>query len=274
MSEAPLAQPWLNFDPAMVLEIAMGADHPHDIAERHGLDVVDFEHMLALPWFNELVARKRQELQDAGQLFQIKAAAMAEALLTRLFQQSMAAAIAAPLQVEVAKQLTDIGRLKPTAAAPLAGPGFQINIQIASPSPDATATSPLVNVTPQSASSSSVSTPTSPGPNVPTRPAPGVAAEILPTVATPTSPIPTSAPPSPAAPPLLTFDHALPPPVYISNLKTPDFDVRHPQTPATGVAGAVPGVGSLAGTTLAQAAARAFDRHAQPVGLPPRLPKG
>jgi hypothetical protein len=234
----------------------MGADHPHDIAERHGLDVVDFEHMLALPWFNELVARKRQELQDAGQLFQIKAAAMAEALLTRLFQQSMAAAIAAPLQVEVAKQLTDIGRLKPTAAAPLAGPGFQINIQI-----NGDATAPL-NVTPG----------TSPGPNVPTRPAPGVAAEILPTVATPTSP--TSAPPSPAAPPLLTFDHALPPPVYISNLKTPDFDVRHPQTPATGVAGAVPGVGSLAGTTLAQAAARAFDRHAQPVGLPPRLPKG
>jgi hypothetical protein len=258
MSE-PLAQPWLNFDPAMVLEIAMGADHPHDVAERHGVDVVDFEHMLTLPWFNELVARKRQELADAGQLFQIKAAAMAEALLTRLFQQSMAAAIAAPLQVEVAKQLTDIGRLKPAPGAALpSGPGFQINIVVATP--DAT-TPTLVNVTPN---------PTSPDLTAaqPAGPAPGAAAN---------SPDLAAAPPSSGPSPTLTLAFP-PPPAYISNLKTPDFDIRHPSAPTVATAGAVPGVGSLSpgasalsGTPLAQAAAKA---SAAVPGLPSTPPKG
>lgn len=124
--------PILYFDPQMVAEIALGAEHPHDIAERYGYDAVAYETLAALQWFAELVARKRQELADDGILFTAKAGMMAEALLTRLFQQSMAGSLAAPLMVETAKQLSDIGRLKPAsaAAAASAGPPFQINIQV------------------------------------------------------------------------------------------------------------------------------------------------
>lgn len=103
----------LHYDPMMVAELAMGADHPHEIAERYGVDTVDYEHLAAQEWFARLVAQKRTEFHDQGVLFTAKAGMMAEALLTRLFQQSMAAVLPPPLMVEVAKQLTDIGRLKP-----------------------------------------------------------------------------------------------------------------------------------------------------------------
>lgn len=123
----------LWFPPEMVVEIALGADHPHDIAERHGIDAVDYEHLVSLPWFEELVARKRVELQDHGYMFRAKAAMMAEALLTRLFQQSMAGKVTHPIMVDVSKQLIEVGNLKPTPNAAIAagaGSGFQINIQI------------------------------------------------------------------------------------------------------------------------------------------------
>ena len=100
-----------HYDPMMVAEIAMGADHPHDIAERYGVDPVDYEHLASQDWFQRLVAQKRHEFHDTGMLFVAKAGMMAEALLTRLFQQSMVGALPPPLTVEVAKQLTDIGRL-------------------------------------------------------------------------------------------------------------------------------------------------------------------
>jgi hypothetical protein len=135
--DAPLRPPpvistILYFDPALVAELALGADHPHEIAERYGLDLVEYEHLAAQPWFEELVARKRQEYQDDGVLFVAKAAMMAESLLTRLFQQAMAGTLTQPLMVEVSKQLSDIGRLKPQPAGvrEAVGPPFQINIQV------------------------------------------------------------------------------------------------------------------------------------------------
>jgi hypothetical protein len=135
--DAPLGPPpvistILYFDPALVAELALGADHPHEIAERYGLETLEYEHLAAQPWFEELVARKRQEYQDDGVLFVAKAAMMAESLFTRLFQQAMAGTLTQPLMVEVGKQLADIGRLKPQPAGvrEAVGPPFQINIQV------------------------------------------------------------------------------------------------------------------------------------------------
>ena len=124
--------PILYYDPQLVAELAMGAEHPHEIAERYGYAPEDYETLAALPWFAELVARRRTELHEDGALFQAKAAMMAETLFVRLFQQSMVGALAAPLTVEVAKQLSDIGRLKPQPQGVIdrAGAPFQINIQV------------------------------------------------------------------------------------------------------------------------------------------------
>jgi hypothetical protein len=124
----------LHYDPQMVAELALGADHPHEIAARYGVDTVDYEHLSTQPWFERLVAEKRHEYHDTGVLFTAKAAMMAESLFTRLFQQSMAGSLTQPLMVETAKQLADIGRLKPqplnTQPLPGATPAFQINIQV------------------------------------------------------------------------------------------------------------------------------------------------
>jgi hypothetical protein len=218
-----------HYDPMMVAEIAMGADHPHDIAERYGVDEVDYEHLAAQPWFERLVAQKRHEFHDTGVLFTVKAAMMAESLLTRLFQQSMVGAIAAPLTVEVAKQLTDIGRLKPqplnTLPASNGGTGFQINIQVNG--------------------SNIVAQPTGLVP----APSPDPI-DVTPSFTLPyAGPAPEPAPPRPLPPdlhrPAPKPAPLPPPPAYITNLKVRDFDLR-PNNP---------GLGALVGNPAAQAAA-------------------
>jgi len=186
----------MHFDPMMVAELAMGADHPHDIAERYGVDPDDYDQLASQEWFQRLVAQKRQEYHDTGVLFTAKAAMMAEALLTRLFQQSMIGSIPAPLTVEVAKQLTDIGRLKPqplNTQPGAAGGAFQINIQVN-------------------------------GNDVIKPPAPALVA--VPTAAGAGGP--DRADPSP----VMTLDFPVAvkgtPPPSITNIRVPDFDTRHP----------------------------------------------
>lgn len=124
--------PALYYSPEMVAELAMGMDPPYDIAARYGLSRDEFDQLQAQTWFGELVARKRQELADDGILFSSKAAMMAEELWTRLFQAACTGTLAHPLVVETAKQLTEIGQLKPKAAAGQVGggPAFQLNIQV------------------------------------------------------------------------------------------------------------------------------------------------
>jgi len=212
----------LHFDPMMVAELAMGADAPLEIAERYGVDFADFEHLLNQGWFQRLVANKRTEFHDTGVLFTAKAGMMAEALLTRLFQQSMAGSIAPPLTLDVAKQLTEIGRLKPQPinTAPGQGAGaFQINIQVNG----ADVTKPENRLVPAPSPASSPSSDrdradraTSANPN-----SPGVAIA-------------------------LDFNPKGTPPSSLSNLKVPGFDVRHPgQTLGIASLGAAPPTGPL-----------------------------
>ena len=222
--------PILYYDPQLVAELAMGAEHPHEIAERYGYAPEDYETLAALPWFEELVARRRTELHEDGALFQAKAAMMAETLFVRLFQQSMVGALAPPLTVEIAKQLSDIGRLKPQAAniVDRNGPPFQINIVVGDREV-VTTHNPLVQA------------PSSPTPSMalefegvalPSRPPLDVARDV---------PADTAADPIPA-------DFPAPP------IKVPDFDLRF---------------SSLAGNPQARAAALAptppLDRK---LGLP------
>ena len=158
----------VHFDPMMVAELAMGADHPHEIAERYGVDPVDYEHLAAQEWFGKLVAQKRVEFHETGVLFTAKAGMMAEALLTRLFQQSMASVLPPPLMVEVAKQLTDIGRLKPQPINTTPGTGggaFQINIVIPGQEAVAGRDAPH-DITPRPQAASDALQPPSPGASV------------------------------------------------------------------------------------------------------------
>lgn len=243
MSEtlASTPSPILYFAPELVVELALGAEHPHDVAERYGLDAVEYEHLATLPWFHELVARKRQEFQDNGVLFQAKAAMMAEALLTRLFHKSMNEALTPPIMIEVSKQLTEVGRLKPQpgVAAAAVGPAFQINIQVNGETTQLAAP-PLA--------------PSADG-HTPPPPSTGITIDL--------GPEPT--PPGPAFPPM-----AKPPP-YITDLKVPNFDrdVRPQRSPTPS---------ALTGSPAAQAAALASPGAPQSVtgttsvGLPSRSP--
>ena len=214
----------LHFDPMMVAELAMGADHPHEIAERYGVDAEDYEHLASQEWFERLVAQKRTEFHDQGVLFTAKAGMMAEALLTRLFQQSMASVLPPPLMVEVAKQLTDIGRLKPqplNTTPGAAGGQFQINI--------------VVGDKDVAASSRSL-----PSPIIQSQPIPAA-----PVGHGPPNPGPTgngvAAPPQSGAAMSLDFNPKGAPPATLTNLRVPDFDMR-PATVAPNAAafGAVP----------------------------------
>lgn len=236
----------------MVVEMAMGADPPDEVAKKHGLTLGEYKHLHAQDWFVELVARKRQELHDNGFLFQQKAAMMAETLLTKLFQQSMGGQLAPPLMLDTAKQLVDIGRLKPQAGAPAGagmGPAFQINIAV-----DGRALT----------LGAGVPAPVSPAPPVDVTPsavAPAGRASIV------------SHPVDNRLPSVMSieFDKAAtaaaampPPPAYVSNFRVPNFD-RDAVRPK--------GLGSLSGSRDARRAANsaANTPPAQGrVGLPSR----
>ena len=223
--DAPTFSVVLHFDPQMVAELALGADHPHEIAERYGVDLVDYEHLAEQPWFEQLVAAKRTEYHASGILFTAKAAMMAESLFTRLFQQSMTGSLAQPLMVETAKQLADIGRLKPqplnTQPPPGTGPAFQINIQVNGADVMGSSNPRVAGVvaSTRSADASSGDGASSRGEATTMRlefegdvPAPAPAAPALPSVA------------DPPAPDIAAVFDAMPgPPVPI---KVPDFDLR------------------------------------------------
>jgi len=219
-SDGPPFSVVLMFDPMMVAELAMGADSPQDIAFRYGLDEEELAHLMRQEWFERLVATKRVEFHDQGVLFTAKAGMMAEALLTRLFQQSMAGTIAAPLTVEVAKQLTDIGRLKPqplNTTPGAAGGAFQINIQVNGS--DVVHSGPTLLPTPHFDAAASTGNPLVAAPLASPRSGPSGA--VVP-------PVPDT-PGDKSAAPTLSLEFAPPkgkPPASISNLRTPDFDLR------------------------------------------------
>ena len=213
----------LYYSPELVAELAMGADDPYDIAARYGMEDTHLDHLLEQDWFQRLVAQKRHEFHDTGMLFVAKAGMMAEALLTRLFQQSMAGVIAAPLTVEVAKQLTDIGRLKPQPQGSTpgsAGAPFQINIQVNGS--DVVTTRPALVPAPPSTIPRQDAGPSMAAPSAPTTLADPGDAQAAGAVMSPTAHLDAAA----STAMTLDFSKIGPKPAHISGLRTPDFDLR------------------------------------------------
>ena len=124
--------PVLYYSPEMVADLAYGMEDPYEIAARYNLDSLALDQLMEQTWFSSLVAQKRQEIHEEGFLFPAKAAMMAETLWVKLFQMGLNGQLQQPLLVDTAKQLSDIGRLKPdrNATAGAGGPAFQINIQV------------------------------------------------------------------------------------------------------------------------------------------------
>jgi hypothetical protein len=127
--------PGMYVSPEMVAEMALGKDTEHDIAARYGLARFECDWLTAQSWFAEMVARKRQELHENGDLFSAKAAMMAEELWVRLYQSALTGGLPNNLIMDAAKSLTEIGRLMPPKGGPAVqqgggGPAFQININL------------------------------------------------------------------------------------------------------------------------------------------------
>jgi hypothetical protein len=124
--------PAMYLSPEMVLDLALGMDPPYDIAARYGLSRSEFDKLQAQEWFGRAVAQKRLEVSENGQMFSQKAAMMAEELFQQLFKAAITGNLAHPIVMDLTKQLTEIGQLKPRAAVGVSagGPAFQINIQV------------------------------------------------------------------------------------------------------------------------------------------------
>lgn len=126
------ANPALYLSPEMVTELALGMDPPKDICARYGIADFEYAKMASQEWFGELVAKRRMDLNDNGQLFEGKARMMAEELYVRAYQQALTGGLTANLVIDLAKQLAEIGMPKSaraTANMPT-GPQFQININM------------------------------------------------------------------------------------------------------------------------------------------------
>jgi hypothetical protein len=68
-----------------LLDLAIGADSPHVIASRYGLDELDLELLLQNPTIVKAIEVRQAELAQKGEFFKLKARALAEDLLEKVY---------------------------------------------------------------------------------------------------------------------------------------------------------------------------------------------
>lgn len=123
----------LYLSPEMVHELALGMDPPRSIVVKYGVSDAEYDQLCAQEWFGEMIAKRRMELHSDGVTFAAKARMMAEELFQKLFQSATTGNLAHPLMLDLGKQLTEIGGLKPKVGVQDGGaraPAFSINIQV------------------------------------------------------------------------------------------------------------------------------------------------
>lgn len=111
----------------MILEIAMGLTPPLAVAEKYGYSQDEYLKMAGYPWFHRQIDEAKKKLESEGYTFRAKMAAMAEDLLVSAYQQAKKS-VSAETQLDVAKYLSKVSGLEPTAGQPVAAAGFSISI--------------------------------------------------------------------------------------------------------------------------------------------------
>ena len=112
-----------------LLDIAIGADPPHVIASRYGLDELDLEVLLQNPNIVKAVEARQAELAQKGEFFKLKARALAEDLLEKVYLDAKGTQDP-KTRLDAVKFLSMAGGIDKPAEIRQVGSGRQVNIRI------------------------------------------------------------------------------------------------------------------------------------------------
>lgn len=112
-----------------LLDIAIGADAPHIIASRYGLDELDLEVMMQNPTIVKAVEVRQAELAQKGEFFRLKARALAEDLLEKVYSDAKTTQDP-KTRLDAVKFLSMAGGIDKPAEVRQVGSGRQVNIRI------------------------------------------------------------------------------------------------------------------------------------------------
>lgn len=118
----------LNVPDKMLTELVLGVDDPANTANKYGFDDVAFESLQEQPSFQRALAQRTAELESKGELFKVKARALADDLLEKVYLDALSTQDP-KVRLDNIKFLAGAGGVAQPVAQ-RADTGRQVNIQI------------------------------------------------------------------------------------------------------------------------------------------------
>jgi len=112
-----------------LLDLAIGADPPGVIASRYGLDELDLEVLLQNPTIVKAIEVRQAELAQKGEFFKLKARALAEDLLEKVYTDAKLTEDP-KTRLDAVKFLSMAGGVDKPVETRQVGSGRQVNISI------------------------------------------------------------------------------------------------------------------------------------------------
>jgi hypothetical protein len=134
--DEPLELGWtpktqLDIPHEMVISIAQGMEEPDEIAARHGFIGLRWEKLKLWKPFNDAVAAHKAELDKSGYSFRVKAAFMAEDMLSETYLKAKSVDAPFAQKMQAVQFFTRVAGLEPKEdKSAQSGEGFSVTINM------------------------------------------------------------------------------------------------------------------------------------------------
>jgi hypothetical protein len=145
IGDEPLELGWapktqLDIPPELVISIAQGMEEPDEIAARHGFIGEKWEKLKSWQPFTKAVADHRAELERSGYSFKVKAAFMAEDMLSETYIKAKSPDASFAQKLQAVQFFTRVAGLEPKEDKNIQqGEGFSVTINLGGHSTTVTA---------------------------------------------------------------------------------------------------------------------------------------
>lgn len=142
----PPYKPALTASQEMILQIALGMEHPEEIAARYGIEGDEWKKLSEYRPFQIAIDKQRAELEASGLTFRVKAKALTEDVFEEAYKIARSNDATLMQKLEFIKLGAKLADMEPKASAQVAsGPGFSISINFSTPKPE----NKVIDITPK-----------------------------------------------------------------------------------------------------------------------------
>lgn len=136
----------MSFDPRLAYELALGLTKPHEVFEKYGLEQERAVELVRTPAFIATVRKYKQEIEEGGVSFRLKAKIQAEDLLTHSYLIATDPETPASVRADLIKWTARVADLEPRDSKEKgAAGGFNLSITFAGEKPGAIITAERID---------------------------------------------------------------------------------------------------------------------------------